>query len=117
MGYDQNSKAYRLVNNETSKLMLNHNVVFNEEVCIASHEKTLFQKEPKGVKLEGMKQTIPLEEEEFDIDRNVIVDNITFLETFDVQVSSFLRIFVDLPIFAMTPRKVDTIPNWQQGNR
>jgi hypothetical protein len=56
--------VYKLVNKETSKLILNHDVVFNEEVSIVSHEKTLFQKEPKG-----MKQTILLEEQsEFDID-------------------------------------------------
>jgi len=56
VGYDQNSKVYRLVNKETSKLIFNRDVVFNEEVGIASHEKTLFQKELKGVK-----QTILLE--------------------------------------------------------
>jgi hypothetical protein len=48
--------VYRLVNKETSKLIFNRDVVFNEEVGIASHEKTLFQKELKGVK-----QTILLE--------------------------------------------------------
>ncbi len=63
-----------------------------------------------------MKQTIPLEEKEFDIDRDVILENILFSRTFDVQVNSSPWLFTDLPIFAMTPRKVVAIPKWQQGN-
>jgi hypothetical protein len=35
-----------------------------------------------------VKQTIPLEEKEFDIDRDVILENILFSRTFDVQVNS-----------------------------
>lgn len=95
-----------MVNKETSKLILNHDVVFNEEVSIVSHEKTLFQKEPKG-----MKQTILLEEQsEFDIDWDVVHENIPFSETSNVQVNYSPRLFVDLPILTVTPRKVVAIP-------
>jgi hypothetical protein len=64
-----------------------------------------------------VKQTIPLEEEEFDIDRDVVPENIPFSETFDVQVNSSLQLFVDLLIFTVTPKKVVATPKWQQTNR
>jgi hypothetical protein len=58
-------KTYRLINKETLKLILSHDVVFNKKT--ASHTqkgKGLPQKEPK--------QVFPyIEEHKFDLDQNI----------------------------------------------
>lgn len=57
-----------------------------------------------------MKQTIPPKEEESNIDLNVIFENDPSSKAFDGQVSSFPRLFLDLPISMVLPRKVIATP-------
>ncbi len=75
MGYDQNSKAYRLINNETLKLILQHSVVFNDAMWFSMKKlqvalwKHLSQKEHE--------QVFPyIKEQQFDIDQNIFLKSV-----------------------------------------
>ncbi len=57
-----------------------------------------------------MKQTIPLKEEESNIDLNIVFENDPSSKTFDGQVSSSPQLFLDLPISIVIPKKVIATP-------
>jgi len=53
VGYDLNTKVYKLINKETLKLIINHDVVFNENHFGSMNsneinlEKDMFEENPK----------------------------------------------------------------------
>ncbi len=80
---------YVLVNMETSKLILNYDMVCNEEVCIVSHEKTLFQKELEGMKPKGVNKPSLLKKNlSLTLIEMLFLRIFLCLETSDVQVNS-----------------------------
>jgi hypothetical protein len=70
-----------LINKETLKLILSHDVVFNEET-------TSNTKKGKGLPQKELEQIFPyIEEHKFDLDQNISLENVLPLEIIEKQMN------------------------------
>jgi len=115
VGYDLNTKAYILINKETSKLIINRDVVLNENhfgSMISNEvglEKDLLEKKPEHTAiLRG-----GFDGDESDDNEETVLNNQPPLEAHRRQAispTSPQRFFVDLPMYA-PPREVINAPS------
>jgi hypothetical protein len=107
VGYDLNTKAYRLINKEPSKPIINRDVVFNENhfgSMISNEvglEKDLLEKKPEHIAIlrDGF------DGDESDDNEETNLNNQPPLEAHSNFAHFAPTIFVDLPIYA-PPRKI-----------
>ncbi len=78
MGYDQNSKAYRLINKETLKLILQCNVVFNKAMWFSMKKLQVAFKNEKNLPQKKHEQVFPyINEHEFELDQQIFLKSVS----------------------------------------
>ncbi len=104
VGYDQNSKAYKLIKKETLKLIFQRNVVFNEVMWFSMKKLEVAFKNQKNLPQIEHKQVFPYK---FDLDQNIFPKSVSppKIIHLEKQRNSSCQLFVDLPLFARISRR------------